>query len=124
MLIYADTFCGTCNEKVCVFSKFEADVNCLCGWHQRAVALETNGERRKMVFCTFFCWRNWGGGGREKFLKCVGVGIHCWFLSTSYMGFHEDDYRCARRQAVDMLGEFVDAWWVWRNGTWELEEIK
>ena len=124
MLIYANEFCATCNEEVCVFSQFEADVNWLVGWHQRAAALETNRERRKMAFRTFFRWRNWGGGGREKFPKCVEVGIHCWFPSTFYMGYHEDDYRCVRRQAVDMLGKYVDAWWVWRDSNWELEEIK
>ena len=77
-----------------------------------------------MAFRTFFRWRNWGGGGQEKFLKCVEVSICCWFPSKFYMGFHEDDYQCVQMQVVNMLGEFVDAWWVWHDGTWELEEIK
>ena len=124
MLIYDDEMCRTCDEKVCVFSQFEADVHCLGGWHQRAAALETNRERRKMAFRTFFRWRNWGGGGRETFPQCVEVGIRCWFPSPCYMGFHEDDDLCARRQAVDMFGDFVDAWWVWRDGTWKLDVIK
>ena len=107
-----------------MFSKFEADVNWLVGWHRRATALETNRERRKMAFSTFFRWRSWGVGGRDKFPKCVEVGIRCCFPSTFYMGFHEDDDQRARRQAVNMLGKFVDAWWVWRHSTWELEETQ
>ena len=88
----------------------------------RGVGNESRKEEDGILYV--FCWRNWGEVGREKFPKCVEVGIRCWFPSTFYMVFHEDDDQCARRQAVNMLGKFVDAWWVWRDGTWELEEIK
>ena len=42
--------CRWCGNEVCIFLQFEADIVGLRQWHQRAAALGTNRERRKMAF--------------------------------------------------------------------------
>ena len=114
--------CETCGEHVCIVLQFEADVISLRQWNARLTALETNRERRRMIFWTYHRWRWGGGGGRVQLERCVEVGVRSWFPDRFYMGFHACNDRTARHRAVDMFGNDVNAWWVFRDGAWVLEE--
>ena len=117
-----DIVCPWCNNIVCVALQFEADIMDLRNWHKRAAALSSNRERRKFAFRTYNRWKNGPGGGRNRLEKCVLVGIRCMFPSEAYMGHHDYEDRSVRRRAVDMMGNRINAWWVFRNGGWELEK--
>ena len=39
-----------------------------------------------------------------------------------YMGYYAGNDATARHQAVDMFGNGVDSWWVFRDGAWVLDE--
>ena len=43
------------------------------------------------------------------------------FPDDAYMGFYDDEDLSKRRRAVDMMGEEIDAWWVFLDGGWVLE---
>ena len=113
--------CKICKKHVCIFSQFEADVMQLVRWHERAAALDTNRQRRAFAFQTYHRWRD-RGSTRERIENCVESGIRCWFPDKAYMGFHDDEDRTMHRRAVDMNGNYVDAWWVYHNDGWVLEE--
>ena len=117
-----DVLCSWCNKSVCIFLQFEADIMDLRHWHQRAAALSSDRERRKFVFRTYNRWKNGPGGGRNELEKCVLVGIRCLFPSDAYMGHHDHEDQSVRRRAVNMMGEGINAWWVFWNGGWELEK--
>ena len=114
--------CRWCGNEVCIFLQFEADIVGLRQWHQRAAALGTNRERRKMAFRTFHRWREGIGGPRIKKERCVEVGVRSLFPDEAYMGFYNDEDRSKRRRAVNMMGEEIDAWWVFSDGGWVLEK--
>ena len=38
------------------------------------------------------------------------------------MGFQEDEDRSTRRRAVDLNGDPINAWWVFWDGAWVLDE--
>ena len=119
-MIEEDT-CPTCSEHVCIFLQFEADVCNLRRWNARLEALTTNQERRRMVFSTYHRWRWGGGGGRTKLDVCVEIGVRSWFPDKAYMGFHDNENRKTRRQAIDMFGNRINLWWVYRDGAWMLD---
>ena len=62
------------------------------------------------------------GGARERFYKCVELGVQSWYPDRAYMGFWEDKDRSARRRAVDLNGDPINAWWVFWDGAWVLDE--
>ena len=113
--------CPSCVEHVCVFLQFEADVCNLWQWNARLAALNTNRERRSQVFATYHKWRGGGGGGRTRLETCVETGVRSWFPDKAYMGFHHDEDRTTRQQAIDMFGNKINLWWVYRDGAWILE---
>ena len=114
--------CEICGEHVCIFLQFEADVCNLQRWNARVMAQETNRARRRMIFRTYHRWRWGGGGGRVQFERCVEIGVRSWFLDRCYMGYYAGNDTTARHQAVDMFGNDVDSWWVFRDGAWVLDE--
>ena len=116
------TTCKFCDYNVCIFLQFEGDLANLRRWHQRTAALQTNRERRKHAFCTFHRWHRGVGGPREQFYKCVEIGVRSWYPDRAYMGFHDDEDRSARRRAVDLNGDPINAWWVFCDGAWVLDE--
>ena len=116
-----DETCPTCGKPVCIFLQFEADVCNLQRWNARLAALTTNRERRSRVFGTYHRWR-WGGGGERTMLElCVEIGVRSWFPDNFYMGFHDDNDTTVRRKAVDMFGNPANAWWVFRDGAWVID---
>ena len=110
--------CAKCGENICIFVQFEADVVGLRGWHQRASALDTNRERRKHAFRTFFRWSGGIGGKREQLEECVVIGVRSLYPSNAYMGFYPNDDRTSRRRAVNMYGEALYVWWEFIDGEW------
>ena len=119
-MIEKDT-CPTCSEHVCIFLQSEADVCNLWRWNARLEALTTNRERRRMVFATYHRWRWGGGGGRTKLDIFVKIGVRSWFPDKAYMGFHDDENCKTRRQAIDMFGNRINLWWVYRDSAWMLD---
>ena len=120
--MFEEEVCETCGEHVCIVLQFEADVISLRQWNARLTALRTNRERRRMIFQTYHRWRWCGGGGRVQLERCVEIGVRSWFPDRCYMGFHAGNDPTARHQAVDMFGNVVDSWWVFRDGAWVLDE--
>ena len=85
---------------------------------------EKNREKRRMAFQTYFrCSRR---VGRERLWQkleaCVEIGVRSWFPDIAYMGFYEEEDRTTRRQAIEMFGNRVHLWWVYRDGALMLEE--
>ena len=114
--------CISCGEDVCLFMQFQADVANLRRWNARVDALETNRDKRKMVFRTYFKWSGVPGVHRQRLPDCVVFGVRACFPSRGYMGFCEDNDPTVRKQAEDIFGNLIDLWWVFRDGGWELEE--
>ena len=94
---YQRETCNFCGEEVCIFVQFEADVMGLRRWHAHAAAIQTNREKWKFAFRTYFRWSKGIGGEREKLQRCVEIGVRTWFPSCAYMGFYDDDDITARR---------------------------
>ena len=104
------------------FVQFEADIMGLRRWNAAILALRTNRERRKKVFQTYHRWRSGGGGPRTKLERCVVIGVRTLFPSRAYMGFHDADDTSERKQAEDLFGNRINAWWVYKEGAWVLDE--
>ena len=121
-MIEDDNTCDYCGENICIFLQFEADVIGLRGWNRRAALLETNRERRKHAFRTYFRWSRGIGRDREKLETCVVIGVRSWYPDKAYMGFYKNEDRSLRRRAVDMFGNEINAWWEFRDGAWALVE--
>ena len=114
--------CKWCEEEVCTFTQFEADVASLGGWQARITALKTNREKRKMMFRTYFRWSRGIYGPRENLDACVLFGARSLYPSRAYMGFCEVNDRSVRKRAEDIFGNDIDLWWEFSGGAWELEE--
>ena len=121
MLDY-DAACTYCGKDICIFLQFEAEIISLRQWNQSAALMETNRERRKHAFRTYFRWSRGIGGGREKLEQCVVIGVRSWYPDTAYMGYHEAEDCSVRSQAEDMYGNKINAWWEFRDGAWALVE--
>ena len=58
----------------------------------------------------------------DGFYKCVELGVRSWYQDRAYMGFREDEDRSARRRAANLNGDPINAWWVFWDGAWVLDE--
>ena len=52
---------------------------------------------------------------------CVKIGVRSWFPDHFYIGFHDDNNPTVRRKVVDMFGSPANAWWVFRDGAWVID---
>ena len=91
-------------------------------WHEQAIHLKDNRERRKYMFRTYHRWRG-RGSSRQRIEKCVEIGVRIWFPSKAYMGYYDNNDRSVCKRAVDIFGNDIDAWWVYGDDGWVLEEI-
>ena len=84
-----DNTCNYCGKNVCIFLQSKADIIGLQRWNKRGALLETNRERRKHAFRTYFQWRRGIGLDRVKLERCVIIGVRSWYPDSACISFYK-----------------------------------